>query len=244
MPASDFDIYATTEGYAAVTNQTRRRILDALAEGDQQLPDLVELTGKAKPTLSGVHMRELLDEGLIEEAPHPDDARRKVYRLAGRKIGSSNVPVDQLRDAVKEYVTVAPLAARFPLSVTFDALAAAPQDSPQDAIRSQATRLGRTLAPVVDGGDVASILVSAARLLEREGLARAKTLDLEASAIDLLPGDSAPRGVDRERLAVLLAGFVCGVLQGREMGVPAVRFSTRASGTIRLTVPVGDDQCS
>ena len=81
MTASEFDIYQSDRGYAAVTSPVRRQILVALAEKDRDLSDLVRITRKSKPTLSNLHVRELLTQGLVEELPHPTDARRKLYRL-------------------------------------------------------------------------------------------------------------------------------------------------------------------
>src|SRR5437763_14553384 len=101
--AHEFDIYQTPAGYAAVTNPVRRQILSALAEKDLDLPALMKVTGRSKPTLSNLHVRELLHQKLVEERPHPRDSRRKLYRLIGRKIGSSDVPIEQLRGAVKQY---------------------------------------------------------------------------------------------------------------------------------------------
>jgi predicted hydrocarbon binding protein len=46
----------------------------------------VELTGKAKPTVSQ-HLRELVDEGLIKSTKDPDDARRKIFCINAEFLG-------------------------------------------------------------------------------------------------------------------------------------------------------------
>src|ERR1051326_7520549 len=135
-----FDIYQTDAGYAAVTNPVQRQIPDALRKGERQLPDLVKLTGRSKPTLSSLHMKELLARELIEERGHPTDSRRKVYRLRAAKIGSSDIPVAQLRDAVQHYVGLGPLASRIPLRDVLAALCAAPPGTDPKAVWAQAHR--------------------------------------------------------------------------------------------------------
>lgn len=229
MPTTNFDIYGAGDTYMAVTNDVRRSILAALEESPRQLPDLVELTGKSKSTLSSIHVRELIDQGLVEEQAHPDDSRKKIYRLAGRKLGSSNVPLEQLREAVKEYVSVAPEAARFPLSVTIDALAAAPEKTEFDSLEHQARRLGLLVGRLLDVGD-GDLLIEAAELLEREGLAEAVRLDMESDKkLVLQPGESAPRDAPIERIAVLVGGLIEGVL------------TKTAGGERSVEVAIGDD---
>lgn len=213
MPTSNFDIYEAGEDYVAVTNDVRRTILTRLEEGPCQLPDLVELTGKSKSTLSSIHVRELLDQGLVEAAAHPEDQRKKVYRIVGRKIGSSDVPLEELRDAVKEYVSLAPQAARFPLSVAVDAIAAAPEGTEPKLLVAQARRLGLLVGQLLDVGQGRERLMSISDMLEREGLAEPVRLDMEnGDRLVLRAGDSAPREASVERVGRLVAGLVEGVL--------------------------------
>lgn len=238
MPTSNFDIYATGEEYVAVTNGVRRRILARLEEGPSQLPELVELTGKSKSTLSSSHIGELLDRGLVEEAPHPDDSRKKVYRLAGRKIGSSNVPLAQLRDAVKEYVSLSPEAARFPLSITLDALAAAPEEAEPEHLRAQARRLGLLVGQLLDVGVGRDRLLSIADMLEREGLAEPVRLDMEDDdRLVLQRGEAAPRETSLDRLSVLLGGLIEGVLGGEEAGSRVEARPTDEADTFSISIP-------
>lgn len=244
MPTSNFDIYEVGDRYLAVTNDVRRRILDTLEGGEKQLADIVEATDRSKANLSSNHMATLLEQGLVTEHPHPEDSRRKLFRLAGRKIGSSTVSLDQLREAVKEYVTVAPQAARFPLSIMFDALAAAPEDIPLVALRRQAHRLGTLVGRVLDAGDGRGLLMEIADLVEREGLAAPVRLEMdEGDVLVLERGEGAPREASVERLGALIGGFVEGVLagQGRTAAAVEVRVDgdTDAEGEFALSVTDG-----
>ena len=209
MPGSDFDIYQTDGGYVAVTNEVRRAILGALAKKDRMLPDLVKLTKKAKPTLSSVHMRELLSQKLVEELPHPTDKRKKIYRLKGRRIGTSSLPVEQLRSVVKQY---AGASGRGGVFAALDAIAAAPASTPDATLRAQARRLGALHAAQVAATSARECVTSLAGFLEREGLARPLRLDLEAAHLDLALEKQADVDIDETRLALLVAGLCDGLV--------------------------------
>jgi DNA-binding transcriptional ArsR family regulator len=69
MPASLFEVVAEPH---------RRRILDALRDGDRSVTDLVGLLGLAQPTVSK-HLKTLREAQLVVVRP---DAQRRWYRLA------------------------------------------------------------------------------------------------------------------------------------------------------------------
>jgi DNA-binding transcriptional ArsR family regulator len=60
-----------------IAQPTRRRILDAVREGEQSVGDLVELVGMHQPGVSR-HLKVLRDAGLVEVRR---DAQRRLYRL-------------------------------------------------------------------------------------------------------------------------------------------------------------------
>lgn len=208
----DFDIYQTAAGYTAVTNAVRRQILDALEQRDRELPDLVKLTGKAKPTLSNIHMRDLLEKGLIEERPHPTDARRKVYRLVARRIGRSNVPLEQLRGAVKHYVSMSPLAYAVPFSALVGILAAGHAAGGKDAIRAQARALGETASHLFTAAGTRDVMTAVAGFWEREGIARTARMDFERLEFEVELQDAS---WPADAAAHIFAGVVEGILRSR-----------------------------
>lgn len=209
---NEFDIYQSDAGYVAVTNEVRRKILAALLKKERELNELVKITGKAKPTLSNLHMRELLAQNLIEELPHPTDQRKKVYRIKGQRIGSSNVPIDQLRGAVKHYVSISPLAHAVPLQQVLEILLAGGSKA-HDPIRRQAAKLGELSSQLLTAPDLRELLPRVAAYWEREGITRTARIDLEHLTLDL---DVNPRYTEpKENLkltATLLAGFLQGIL--------------------------------
>lgn len=225
MPEGQFDIYQTKTGVTAVTNPVQRKILAALAEEEKQLPELVEITGKAKPTLSGIHMKELLNRELVSEHPHPSDSRRKVFRLVARPLGSSGVPVDQLRSAVQTYARTALTGTGLPLDDTFRVLAAAPDDAPPGVLRAQAQALGQACAEWLQADDTRGFAVGLGQFVEEHGLARHLQIDFEALSFRCVPGDRVAR-IPPARMGALLAGFAEGAAAGN--GLEGVSFTATA----------------
>lgn len=209
---ADFDIYQTAAGYTAVTNPVRRQILDALAEKDRELPDLVKVTGKSKPTLSNLHMRELLEKNLIEELPHATDARKKVYRIVARRIGRSNVPLEQLRGAVKHYVSLSPLAYAVPFPAILDVLAAGHPAASRDALRRQAQALGASASHLFNASGPRDVMTAVAGFWEREGVAKTARMDFERLEFEVELAEGHAAG---DAMGILLGGLVEGVLRSR-----------------------------
>ena len=61
----------------AIAEPTRRRILDALRDGERSVGELVEQVGMHQPGVSR-HLKVLRDAGLVEVRR---DAQRRLYRL-------------------------------------------------------------------------------------------------------------------------------------------------------------------
>jgi uncharacterized protein len=214
-----FTIYATPKGYLAVTNPVRQRILQALEDGDRTLTDLVELTGKAKSTLSAVHLRDLLASGLAEERPHADDARVKVYRLAGRRIGSSSVPLGDLREAVKNYAASSQGGLALSLASIVDAFDRLPALEPQEMrwVGLVGERLGSLSAMHLKAAEPGPLLKELGEVWRRDGLGTRLKAKADASALELDHASGARPGGPR---CAFMAGFLQGALTTRS-GRPA-----------------------
>lgn len=63
--------------FVTLTEPNRRRILDALREGDRSVTDLVDILDIAQPTVSK-HLKSLREAGLVVVRP---EAQRRWYRL-------------------------------------------------------------------------------------------------------------------------------------------------------------------
>lgn len=155
---------------ASIDNPVRIAILRAIEEKPRTLGDLVQLTKKAKSTLSTLHVKPLLQLGLIAEATDPGDARIKWYRLEARRLGASAVGQDQLRTAVLEYARKAGL---LPLRTVLDIIdIAALAQGPPAYAAAVGARLGAILARNLTATTVADRARELDALLQREGLGR------------------------------------------------------------------------
>jgi DNA-binding transcriptional ArsR family regulator len=69
----------TADAFNAVAEPRRRQILDALADGELPVNDLVRLLGLAQPQVSK-HLRVLRE---VEVVAVRDDGRQRLYRING-----------------------------------------------------------------------------------------------------------------------------------------------------------------
>src|SRR5215203_961231 len=72
-------VATTADAFNAVAEPRRRQILDALADGERPVNDLVRLLGLAQPQVSK-HLRVLREVGAVEVR---DEGRQRMYRLNG-----------------------------------------------------------------------------------------------------------------------------------------------------------------
>jgi DNA-binding transcriptional ArsR family regulator len=70
-------VSATSSVLEVIAEPTRRRILDAVRDGERSVGELVEQVGMHQPGVSR-HLRVLRDAGLVEVR---SDAQRRLYRL-------------------------------------------------------------------------------------------------------------------------------------------------------------------
>jgi DNA-binding transcriptional ArsR family regulator len=82
----------TTDAFNAVAEPRRRQILDALADGERPVNDLVRMLGLAQPQVSK-HLRVLREVGAVNVR---NDGRQRLYRLNGRAL-------KPIHDWVKSY---------------------------------------------------------------------------------------------------------------------------------------------
>ncbi len=72
----------TADAFNAVAEPRRRQILDALADGERPVNDLVDALGMAQPQVSK-HLRVLREVGAVEVR---DEGRQRLYRLNGHAL--------------------------------------------------------------------------------------------------------------------------------------------------------------
>jgi hypothetical protein len=92
------ELFSTSEGIYAINSPVRVKILSMLRKGELNFDQLVELSGKAKSTVS-VHLKRMVDEGIIGSKTDPNDARKKIFfikseylgKLSGKKVVTENI---------------------------------------------------------------------------------------------------------------------------------------------------------
>jgi predicted hydrocarbon binding protein len=92
------ELFSTSEGIYAINSPVRVKILSMLRKGELSFDQLVELSEKAKSTVS-VHLKRMADEGIIGSKTDPLDARKKIFfikseylgKLSGKKAVTENI---------------------------------------------------------------------------------------------------------------------------------------------------------
>jgi predicted hydrocarbon binding protein/DNA-binding transcriptional ArsR family regulator len=81
-------LYSTRNSVYPIESPVKQSILSMLeSEGPLSFDEIVGRLGKAKSTVS-VHLKGLSGDGVIDVQTDPDDARRKIFVLSGRHVGS------------------------------------------------------------------------------------------------------------------------------------------------------------
>jgi len=83
----------TTDVLEAIIDPTRRRILDAIRDGERSVGELVEIVGMHQPGVSR-HLKVLRDAGLVEVRK---DANRRLYRLRPEPLRELDVWLEPYR---------------------------------------------------------------------------------------------------------------------------------------------------
>ena len=71
-----------SELFTILADDTRRQIIDLLAERDRSVNELVDVFDVSQPAVSR-HLRVLRDAGLVRVTR---DGQRRIYRLDGRRL--------------------------------------------------------------------------------------------------------------------------------------------------------------
>lgn len=165
-----FEIWEVGQRIHSVDNPVRLRILHVLGERPRRLPEIVRLTGKAKSTLSELHVRPLVELGLISEQADPEDARSKIYRLEGQRLGSSDVDVARLRASVLAYARRAGGSATGELLRILDLPSLVQSGARPAYLDAFARRLGQALGEPLQGKKREEALAWLAQELRTAGL--------------------------------------------------------------------------
>ncbi|MGB9936259.1 MAG: V4R domain-containing protein [Methanobacterium sp.] len=104
--STQIELFATSKGVRTVDSPVKAKILSMLREGELSFDQIVDLSGKAKSTVS-VHLKKLVSEGIIASKADPDDARKKIFYINSEYLGDLSREKklgDDLEDYVSSYV--------------------------------------------------------------------------------------------------------------------------------------------
>ena len=104
--STSYKIFSSKKQVDVVKGQVKVQILDALCKQNMSFNEIVELTGKAKPTVSQ-HLRELVDDGLIRSIKDPNDKRRKTFSINAEFLGELSCKKENKFD-INEYFSQLP----------------------------------------------------------------------------------------------------------------------------------------
>ncbi len=97
------ELFSTSEGIYAINSPVRVRILSMLRKGELSFDQLVELSGKAKSTVS-VHLKRMVAEGIIGSKTDPSDARKKIFFIKSEYLGKLSGKKD-VKEDIGKYVS-------------------------------------------------------------------------------------------------------------------------------------------
>jgi len=97
------ELFATSNGVYAIDSPVRVKILSMLRKNELSFDQIVELSGKAKSTVS-VHLKKLTDEGIIASKSDPEDARKKIFFINSEYLGELSHE-KRLEEDIESYVS-------------------------------------------------------------------------------------------------------------------------------------------
>lgn len=100
---SQIKIYATSKGVRTIESPVKAKILSVLKDGELSFDQIVEISGKAKSTVS-VHLKKLVSDGIIDSKTDPNDARKKIFFINSEHLGDLSRE-KKLGDEIEDYVS-------------------------------------------------------------------------------------------------------------------------------------------
>jgi transcriptional regulator, ArsR family len=80
------ELFSTQKGLYVVDSPIRIKILNLLREKERKFDEIVDLSDKAKSTISE-HLKKLYEEGIVDSRIDPEDARKKIFSLKSEYLG-------------------------------------------------------------------------------------------------------------------------------------------------------------
>ncbi|MDD1693472.1 MAG: ArsR family transcriptional regulator [Methanoregula sp.] len=103
---SDIGLFSTPAGIRTVQSPVRVKILSVLSTRDRTFDEIVQVSGRAKSTVS-VHLKGLEQDGIIGSRFDPKDERKKIFFLRSHSLGNltGGITVDDGADMAGQLIT-------------------------------------------------------------------------------------------------------------------------------------------
>jgi len=98
---TDVKLFSTPEGVSVIKSPMKTQILSLLEKNEMSFDRIVEHTGRSKSTVSE-HLQSLVDHGIIDYRPDPEDRRRKIFYIKSRYLGDIS-PIKELEEGAEKY---------------------------------------------------------------------------------------------------------------------------------------------
>lgn len=96
------ELFSTSDGLYVIDSPMRIKILTLLRLKERKFDEIVELSGKAKSTVSE-HLKKLKEEGIIDSRLDPEDARKKIFFIKSEYLGELSRE-KLLKDDMENYI--------------------------------------------------------------------------------------------------------------------------------------------
>jgi predicted hydrocarbon binding protein len=176
-------LFSTEGGVRTVGGMIQMRILAMLKEEDLSFDQIVARSGRAKSTVS-VHLKGLVEGGVLTVRTDPVDRRKKIFSLASRHLGdlsSGDLHRSDLSTYLMGYAgTDAPPPDFFRLLFqTLRVTLLADGINIDPLLFSTGLHVGEAIAPTVAGPDLATLLGNLTRFWEKHRLGRVEVISLD-----------------------------------------------------------------
>lgn len=187
--ALPIELFASPEDIHAIGSPMRRRILALLASREMSFEEIVTHTGKAKSTIS-VHLKGLVEDGLIRSRPAPEDARRKIFFIDSKHLGTlssaNRVRADLSRYMLSSLSLSGDASHFFKLMFRAMRLTLLSEGINIDPILHTAgTDVGKAIFEGLKDPDLERMLQNLATFWDRHNLGRLQVVSLDPITIDI-----------------------------------------------------------
>lgn len=234
---SAIGLFSTPAGIRTVQSPVRVKILSVLSTRDLTFEEIVQLSGRAKSTVS-VHLKGLEQDGIIGSRADPGDERKKIFFLRSQALGNltGRVAVDDMDLPGRLIADSDPFGFYRYMFRTIRISLLAEGINIDPVLHESGNRVGRTIAGDLAEAELPALLEKLRQFWKRHNLG---TLEVESLApLTLLAYDCFECG-DLPQLGRPACAFDSGILEA----VFSDHFKKSQQVDETACYAMGDDHC-